>query len=224
MSGFRADADGLKFRKNRILRNPIHRRALTFGLFDIVQIGIEDERKLACRQKAGQNGQAGVKLEFLGAEFFHVGQAFFFSHALDLPGKPLGLGMIHADLALPFRIQQIFIGLGHFVALHHARVVADHIRHHVDRRPISVGIEKRFLDIFHFGRNILGKQVLSFEKISLGLGGLNDIEIILAGLRLGHDLGQQAFADGAKHAGWMNGYLALKASFSFCAWSTVIEV
>ena len=154
MRRFRADADRLKLGKNRILRNPIHRRALTFGIFDIVQIGIEHERKLACRQKAGQNGQAGVKLEFLGAEFLHVGQAFFVSHAFDLPGKPFGLGMIHADLALPFRIQQFFIGLRHLVALDQARVVADHVRHHVDRRPISVGIEKRFLDIFHFGRNI----------------------------------------------------------------------
>jgi hypothetical protein len=45
----------------------------------------------------------------------------------------------------------------------------------------------------------LASKFFFFEKIGLGFGGLNDVKIEFAGLSLGHDFRQQAFADGAKH-------------------------
>src|SRR5215471_10247714 len=82
MRSFRADAQRLELGEDRILDDPIHRRPFAFDLFHIVQVSVEDKRKLASDQKISDHREPGIKLKLPGGQFFHVSQALLFPHPL----------------------------------------------------------------------------------------------------------------------------------------------
>jgi hypothetical protein len=65
--------------------------------------------------------------------------------------------------------------------------------------------------MFHFRRKIFGEKVSLFEKIGLSLGGLDNVKVKFSRLRFSHNLGQESFADGAKHADLQEGVFGLKS-------------
>ena len=109
-------------------------------------------------------------------------------------GGPFVGFVVEKHVAFPLGLEQLFVGLGHVLALDHVGVVAEHDGDDVERREVTVFVAIRWVVEIALRREIGidGADLLDRRRL---LGGtVGDVEQMIAAIHFGLDFDHLAVA------------------------------
>ncbi len=180
-------------------RLPVDRRAFLLQLVDRLVVERERDRDLARGDQLGHQRMAAAHLRRHRREFLEIGEALLFAHGFRHRREPGDVGRLDAELAAPFRGEQVCVARGQVLAFHQPGVVAHDGKEQVVGRVVAV-LRKGLRRNVGEGRAVeLLQQPLLVQDLEARPAALEGIGRELAGARLGERALHQLLVDRAPH-------------------------
>src|ERR671931_2444474 len=190
-------ADGARLAEGGRERLPVDRRAGLLKRLHVVVIGVNEKRDLARGDELRAEDVAAPYLRLHRREPPEKGEALLLAHRLHERGEPQHIGRFDRQAPGPAWLQQLFVARRQLLALHQARVVAEHEEGEARRNVLPViGRERRRRELAEGGRVEVFQQLLAAQRLHAVRARLEDIRPVVAAPRLGeralHDLFRRA--------------------------------
>ena len=185
------DRDSVRLRDDRVERQHRDRRLLVLQVVDLEAVDRQRQGHFAGGDHVGENDVPLALLQVLRADPAEEVERALLAPLMDQLGHPVDVRLLDAELAFPFRLEQVLVGFRQFLFLDQPGVVGLH-EHVEPRRKIQAVAGNRILYQLLGERaeesrqHFFPRQRLQFR--SVGFDRVDDVP-------LGLGLGQRALND-----------------------------